>query len=179
MLGRILWHFCLKKEKHVSICRMLSVAAVVASLAAGVGGTSLALAQGDMGGMPMQGGRGRGGAQAPANLGGAMGDMNRMLTAIKAEAADPANIDKTLHDLAQFERDVSIAKMQTPPVTRAKEKAPADATHDFRAAMSALQHTAIDLETAVTDKKPDDIKKLIAQLEDIQKQGHAEFHVGE
>src|SRR5437660_300535 len=39
---------------------------------------------------------GRGAAAAPANLESAMSDMNRMLTAIKHEAADPAQAEQAL-----------------------------------------------------------------------------------
>src|SRR4051812_26471524 len=48
---------------------------------------------------PARGGRGAAGG-APANLGGAMRDMGSMLTALKGEAADPAQAEKTLRDLA-------------------------------------------------------------------------------
>jgi len=41
--------------------------------------------------------------------------------------------------------------------------------------MVGMLKTLIDLEEAVNDKKVDDIKKGIAQLEELQKQGHAEF----
>jgi hypothetical protein len=128
------------------------------------------------------GGRGgRGGPVSPANLGAAMRDMNGMLQALKKEAADPAQAEQALKDLAQFERDVSIAKMQIPPQINsiADAKAKGDALTSYRALMSGLMKTALDLEDAVNAKKPDDVKKAIAQLEGIEKQGHTELKVGQ
>ena len=107
-----------------------------------------------------------------------MGDMGTMLRTIKTEAADDTKIEQTLKDLAQFERDVAIAKMQPPSVDKVEEAKKAAAPADFRAAMVTLQRTLLDLEDAVVAKKADDIKKLIAKLDDTEKAGHTEFGVG-
>ena len=130
---------------------------------------------------PAMGRGGRGGpAQAPANLGAAMRDMNAMLTAIKGEATDPAKIDQTIHDISVLARDVAIAKLQTPPyvnqIPTAADKAKALAS--FRSMMNGLTRTLLDREDAVNAKKPDDVKKAIATLEEMEKAGHTEFHVG-
>ncbi len=127
-------------------------------------------------------GRGRGAAgQAPAGLGAAMTDMNTQLTAIKAEAADPAKADQAIHDISVMARDVAIAKLQTPPyvnkLTDADQKAKEMAT--FRTMLNGVTRTLLDLEDAVNAKKPDDVKAAIAKLEDMEKAGHAEFHVGQ
>jgi hypothetical protein len=131
------------------------------------------------GGPPMGGRNGGRGGGAPAGLGQAMTDMGAMLTKIKQEATDDTKSEQTMKDLAQFERDVAIAKMQNPPTGKVdadkKDKAP----EDFRAAMTVLQHTLLDLEDAVAAKKPDDINKCIAKLSDTEKAGHAEFKVGQ
>jgi hypothetical protein len=122
-----------------------------------------------------RGGRGVPGG-APANLQSAMSDMNRTLRTLKAEATDPAKIEQTLADLATFERDVAISKTQVPPTVNrqpADEKAKSMAS--YRSMMNGLTRTLLDLEDAVNDKKPDEIKKLLAQLDEIEKQGHAEF----
>jgi hypothetical protein len=132
---------------------------------------------GGAGGAPM-GGRGGARGGAPANLEGAMGGMNNMLRAIKAEAADETKIEQTLKDLAQFERDVAIAKMQTPSTNKVEEAKKANAAADYRTAMTSIQRTLLDLEDAVAAKKADEVKKLIAKLDDIEKAGHAEFGVG-
>jgi hypothetical protein len=123
----------------------------------------------------MRGGRG-GAPAAPANLESAMNDMNRMLRALKAEAADATKMEQTLTDLATFERDVAIAKTQIPPaVSRQPADEKAKSIASYRSMMNGLTRTLMDLEDAVNDKKPDDIKKLLAQLDEIEKQGHAEF----
>jgi hypothetical protein len=124
--------------------------------------------------------RGRGvQPQVPANLERAMSEMDAMLRAIKADAADPAKAETTLHNIAIMARDVAISKLQTPPwvarMAAADEKAKAMAS--YRSMMNGLTRTLLELEDAVNDKKPDAIKKAIAQLEEIEKAGHEEFHV--
>lgn len=126
---------------------------------------------------PARGGRGP--AAAPANLSGAMSDMNRMLQALKREAVDPALAEQTLHDLATMERDVAVSKLQTPPnvnrMATADEKAKAIAS--YRSMLSGVTRTLLDIEDAVNDKKPDEIKKLLTSLDEIEKAGHTEFNV--
>ena len=123
--------------------------------------------------------RGRG-ATPPANLSGAMKEMGGMLTTIKNEAADPAKSDQTLKDIATFERDVAISKLQAPPyvnrLAAADEKA--KALESYRVEMNVLTRALLDLEDAVSAKKTADIKKYLDQLAQIEKQGHQEFHVG-
>jgi hypothetical protein len=125
---------------------------------------------------PARAGRG---AAAPASLSSAMGEMNRMLIAIKAESTDATKIEQTLKDIATLERDVAISKLQTPPnvnrMANADDKA--KATASYRTMMNGLTRTLLDLEDAVNDKKPDDIKKALTQLDVIEKQGHTEFNV--
>ena len=135
---------------------------------------------GGMGGGPggAPGGRGGRGGNVPANISGAMRDMGAMLTAIKKEAADPAQAEQALKDLATFERDVAISKTQTPPTNNVDAAKKDHAAEDFRAAMTKLQHKLLDLEDAVVAKKTDDIKKIIADLDAIEMDGHAEFKVG-
>lgn len=154
----------------------LLMGAVLAMLAAGAG---IALAQdapggGGPGGPGMggrMGGRGRGGA--PASLGAAMQDMNRMVTALKAEASDPTKSAQTLKDLAQFERDVAIAK--TMPATPVNGTDAAKGAVDFRNGMNTLLKTALDLEDAVANNKQDVITKDLQVFADTEKAGHAEF----
>jgi hypothetical protein len=124
-------------------------------------------------------GRGRGPA-TPTNLSGAMREMGSMLKTIQNEAADPAKSDQALKDLATFERDVAISKLQAPPYVNrlptAEEKA--KELESYRVTMNVLTRALLDLEDAVAAKKPDDIKKSLDQLAQIEKQGHTEFHVG-
>ena len=109
-----------------------------------------------------------------------MTEMNRMLTAIKADSADPTKNEQTLRNIATFARDVAISKLQTPPwasrIADAGEKA--KAMESFRSMMNGLTRTLLDLEDAVIAKKPEEIKKAITTLEEMEKAGHAEFHVG-
>jgi len=126
-----------------------------------------------MGGGRMGGGRGgRGGP--PANLGAAMGDMNRMVTALKAEASDPSKSEQALKDLAQFERDVAIAKTMPVPAVDPATDAAKSAT-DFRNGMNTLLRAALDMEDAVVNKKPDVITKSLQTFADVEKAGHGEF----
>ena len=125
-------------------------------------------------------GRGRGaGSTVPNGLENAMSEMNRMLQDLKKVAADPAQAEQALKDCATFERDVAICKLLVPPqITRLTGDAKTDALTSYRAMMTSLVKTALDLEDAINAKKPDDVKKAIAQLEGIENQGHTELKVG-
>jgi hypothetical protein len=119
---------------------------------------------------------GRGAGQAPANLEAAMRDMDRAYRALKAEAADPTKIEQSLRDLATMQRDVTISKLQTPPsVNRLAGDKKAEAVTSYRTMMNGLLKALLDLEDAVTAKKADDIKKGFEEVDQIMKQGHAEF----
>lgn len=124
--------------------------------------------------------RGRGGPTVPANLENAMSEMNRMLQDLKKVAADPAQAEQALKDCATFERDVAICKLLVPPqITRMTDAAAkAEALTSYRAMMTGLTKTALDLEDAINEKKPDDVKKYLAQLEETEKMGHTELKVG-
>ena len=130
------------------------------------------------GAMPPMG-RGRGGAGVPQGLEASMSEMNRMVQDLKRVAADPAQAEQALKDCATFERDVSICKLLVPPqINRMSGDAKTEALTSYRSMMTGLVKTALDLEDAINAKKPDDIKKSIAQLEEIEKQGHTELKVG-
>ncbi len=144
-----------------------------AAPAGGPGGMGGGMGRGGPGGGRMGGGRG--GAAAPATLGAAMSDMGRLVGQLKTDTADPTKSDQSLRELAQFERDVAIAKMQTPPLNNVPADKKANAPTDFRTLLTSLQHTALDLEDAIVNKKPDDIKKDLDSFGDIEKQGHGEF----
>jgi hypothetical protein len=129
---------------------------------------------------PAMGRGGRGGQAAPANLEGAMSEMNRMLTQLKQNATDPAQKDAVIRNISIFARDVAISKLQTPPwvnrIANAEEKA--KALESYRSMMNGLTRVLLDLEDAVNAKKADDIKKNLTTLEEMEKAGHQEFHVG-
>jgi hypothetical protein len=127
---------------------------------------------------PAAGGpRGRGrGPQAPASLEQAMESIDRSYRAIKADAADPTKQEQTVRNIDTMVRDVAISKLFVPgTVNRQPAEKRAEALNSYRAMMTGLIKTLLDLEEAVNDKKPDEIKKCIAQIEELQKQGHAEF----
>jgi hypothetical protein len=120
-------------------------------------------------------GRGRGPAM-PASLGSAMQDMDRAFRALQAEVADPAKLDQALKDIATMQRDAAISKTLTPPsVNRLADDKKAAATESYRLKMVGLMKALLDLEDAVASKKSDDVKKGLQAIEEIMKQGHAEF----
>jgi len=166
--------------KPILWCAIIAASLTTLFLAARPGGAAPAAANGGAPAAPPVGGRAGGrGAGAPANTGGAMRDMEAMVQAFKRDAADPEKIDQTLKNLAQFERDVAIAKMQNPPSTVGlSEAVQKSGATDYRNAMTTLQRAALDLEDAVIAKKVDDIKKLIKVLDDTENVGHHEFKVG-
>ena len=66
--------------------------------------------------------------------------------------------------------------MNLPPiVNRMADDAKTKSTSDYRSMMNGLLHTLLDIEDAVTDNKPDDIKKGLAKVEEIMNEGHKEF----
>jgi hypothetical protein len=105
--------------------------------------------------------------------------MNQMLDILfdlKNEAADPAEADQTLNDIAKFERDVAYCKLHTPPgVNQLAAGERRVELASYQVIMSNLMRTLLDLEDAVRDRKPDQIKKLLKQIDQIEEQGHAEF----
>ncbi len=165
--------------------KMLSTVALAVALAAGMawagggagGGGAQGAGGGGQGGGGGPGGRGRG-AAVPAGLGQAMQDMGRMLQALSTNnaAADFTNTQPTLRNIAQFERDVAICKMQNPPTVAGEDAAKSAAS--FRSKMQIVMRTLVDLEDHVNDKKADDVKKDLTKLTDTMKEGHTEFHVG-
>jgi hypothetical protein len=127
-------------------------------------------------GPPPAGRQGRGGPQVPANLGGAMKDMDRAYRALKADAVDDAKQEQALTDIATMLRDAAISKLQVPPrVSKLQGDEKTKAIASYRTMMSGLMRTLLDLEDAVTDKKADAVKKGFADIEEIMKQGHDEF----
>ena len=112
----------------------------------------------------------------PQGLEGAMKDMKRMYKALKAEAADPTKIEQSLKDIAQLQRDVVIAKGLVPPsVNHQSGDAKAEELTNYRAMMISMIRSLLDLEEAVVAKKADDVKKVLGEIEELQKQGHKEF----
>jgi len=112
----------------------------------------------------------------PANLRAAMNDMLDVVYNLKNEFADPGNMDLTLRDLATFQRDVAVCKLHAPPaIGRLSGEERADELNSYRIMMSNLMRTSLDLEDAVTEKNVEQAKKLIAQIEEIENDGHQEF----
>jgi len=112
----------------------------------------------------------------PANLRASMNQMLDILFDLKNEAADPAEADQTLNDIAKFERDVAYCKLHTPPgVNQLAAGERRVELASYQVIMSNLMRTLLDLEDAVRDRKPDQIKKLLKQIDQIEEQRHAEF----
>jgi hypothetical protein len=113
---------------------------------------------------------------APTSLQNAMNQMLDLDFAVKKEYADPGNIDQTLRDIALFERDVAYCKLHlAPSVNKLQGEDKITETDSYRVMMSSMMRTLLDLEDAVHDKKMDDAKKLLATIDEIEEQGHAEF----
>jgi len=163
--------------KKFAFGAVLAACFSVVALAAAPGGGAPGGGPGGPGGPGMGGGRRGGGAGGvPAGLQPAMTDMNRTLAKLKTESADPAQSEATLRDIVTFERDVAIAALNLPPmVTAMADAEKAKATEAYLGVMRGLMRTLLDLEDAVVAKKPDDIKKLIAKMEETEAKGHAEF----
>ena len=125
---------------------------------------------------PMRGQGGQRGGGAPASLGAAMRDMGQMYKALKADAADPAKIDESLHNVQTMERDVAIAKLNPPPTVRnATGDDKVKKTEDFRTDMSDLMKTLLSLEDAIAAKNADDINKGLDAIKAAMDKGHGEF----
>jgi hypothetical protein len=112
----------------------------------------------------------------PNGLRPTMNQMLDILDVLKKETPDPANAEQSLKDLAAFERDVAICKLLTPPsIGRFKAEDRAGALDDYRIIWSNLMRAALDMEDAVKDNKPDQIKKLFEQVNESEAAGHDEF----
>ena len=127
---------------------------------------------------PPIGGRGARGPTVPSTLDGTMANMLRMVTAIKADSSDTSKNEQTLRNLAIFQRDVAISKTLNPPIDRLAEADRPEGMAKFRAALNGLLKVSMELEDAINAKKPEEIKKLIAQLEEMERKGHEMFKVG-
>jgi hypothetical protein len=101
--------------------------------------------------------------------------MNQALKTLKKAVKDPAQqavAEKAVQDL---EASALAAKGMVPPGL-SKSGAERDAAiASYRAMMMNVLRQAIDLEEAIQDKKADDAAKIIASIEDLEKQGHKEF----
>jgi hypothetical protein len=111
----------------------------------------------------------------PANLGGAMRDMNAQLQAIKVDATGD-ELDATVKAIGTMARDVLIAKLNVPPkVAALSGDAKTKELEAYRAMLNKLARKLLDLEDAVVAKKTDDAKKLLDEVKQFQKDGHSEF----
>ena len=108
-----------------------------------------------------------------------MTDMNNALKKIQGEYTDAAQLETTLRDIATMQRDIAIAKLQTPPsvnrIADAAEKSKALA--HFRDQCNSLTRGLLELEDAVNAKKNDDVKKILTKLMDIGNAAHKEYNV--
>jgi hypothetical protein len=113
---------------------------------------------------------------APTSLQNAMNQMLDLDFDVKKDYADPANMNQTLREIAFFERDVAYCKLHlAPSVNKLDGDDKVTETDSYRVMMSSMMRTLLDLEDAVHDKKFDDAKKLLATIDEIEEQGHAEF----
>ena len=158
--------------RSTSLCGAIVCAMAITAWAAAPGGGGAGT---QAGGAP-QGGRQNRANQAPVGLAAAMGAMERQFRAIKADAADPANQEAAIRNIDLMIRNSAISKLEIPvAIGRLPADKRADAVKSYHSMMLSTIKTLIALEEAVLDKKPDEIKKCIAQLDDLEKRGHAEF----
>lgn len=125
---------------------------------------------------PTPRGRTARGPTAPRDLHTAMESIDRVYRAIKADAGNPARQEEALQSIYTFQRDIAISKMYLPkPVESLTGEAKTKAIASYRSMMAGMMRAAMDLEEAVMEKKADEVKACLAQLDELQKQGHAEF----
>jgi hypothetical protein len=112
----------------------------------------------------------------PNGLGGAMRDMQQVWGRLQKEAPDPAQKDAALTDVLLMQRDAAIAKTGIPANVRSltgDDKA--KKLGEYRADMTKLLKTFLDLEDAINTANADTIKTLSDQVKQLEKDGHAEF----
>jgi hypothetical protein len=112
----------------------------------------------------------------PATIGSAMRDMQQVWTRLSKEDVDPAQKDAALTDILLMQRDTAIAKTGIPgPVRRLSGDAKAKALGEYRALITKLLKTFLDLEDAIAAGNADTVKTLSEQVKQIEKDGHAQF----
>jgi hypothetical protein len=116
------------------------------------------------------------GPVAPASLGAAMKEMEKLYKGLMADGPDTSKTDDNLRSVAMMERDAAISKLSLPPmVRRANGDDKARETEAYRVAMTGLMKALMNVEDAIAAKNPEDIKKALAGVDDVMKKGHEEF----
>lgn len=107
------------------------------------------------------------------------GYMNTMKAELRAlsKGITAENRDKSLERVANFERAVLAAKLETPPNAAALEgDKKAEFMNGFRKKLIEVLATACKLETAVIDGKYDDATKIVTvDLKQLQSEGHDKY----
>jgi len=105
-----------------------------------------------------------------------MGAMEREWRAIKADAGDPARQEAVIRNIDLMIRESAISKLGVPgAIRRMPAEKQAEAVKSYHAMMLSTIKTLVALEEAVVEKKAEEIKKCIEQLDELEKKGHAEF----
>jgi hypothetical protein len=107
------------------------------------------------------------------------GDMNTMKAELRAlgKGINAESRDKALERIANFQKAVLAAKLETPPTAA---EVPADKKAEyvagFRRKLIEVLATSCKLETAVIDGKYDDATKIVTNdLKQLQNEGHDKY----
>ena len=125
--------------------------------------------------------RGNGPGAGAANVEGAMKGMNRGLKAIKAAMGDAARKPEALRLVSEMQRDCATAKSMPLPAAYTKgaadEAAKQKLEAEYAADMRKLMRMLVDLEDAIAADKADEVKALLARIEEQREHSHKELGV--
>ena len=125
--------------------------------------------------------RGGGPGAGAANVEGAMKGMNRGLKAIKAAVGDAAKKPEALKLVSEMQRDCAAAKSMPLPAAYTKGAADDAAKQkleaEYAADMRKLMRMLVDLEDAIAADKADEVKALLARIEEQREHSHKELGV--
>jgi membrane-bound lytic murein transglycosylase B len=114
-----------------------------------------------------------GSASEEEELEHAMEAMNGCVKAW-AKGLDASNRDKALEQVAKFQTNVLVSKLQTPPeAAKVEDSKRAEFLTGFRRKLVDVLAASCKLETALIDNKFDDANKVVKQeLLRLKKEGH-------
>ena len=159
---------------NMTITRILAV--VVMGLGVGLGVSVRAADSTDAPPTTAPARRPQRGPAAPAGLGQAMKEMEKLFKALKADGGDSTKYDQNLQNIEMMERDAAISKLSLPPMLRnvsGEEKA--KQAEVYRQDMVELMKSLMAVEEAIVAKNPGDVTKALDGVDAVMKKGHEAF----